>query len=248
MRPVVLRALSFSAALVLVSPVLAQAPGGGGGGRGGFGFGMGQMSEASALLLNPSVQEELKLTDEQKADLHKVREKQQAAFQKARESGDREKGRALMQAAGEEIKKEVDKWKETALKPDQNKRLRQIQLQVMGVRAFADADVQKDLKLTDKQQAEAKEIVDATDKDAREILQGMRDARGNPDKAQEIRKKAEAVRKEGMDKMASLLNDDQKKAWKELTGEKFEIKFEPPQGGGGRRRQGGQAGGGGKAD
>jgi hypothetical protein len=246
MRPVVLRALSISAALVLACPVLAQAPGGGGG-RGGFG--MGQMSEPSALLLNKSVQDELKLTDEQKADLHKVGEKRTAAFQKARDSGDREKGRALMQAASEEINKEVDKWKETALKPDQNKRLRQIQLQVMGVHAFADADVQKELKLTDKQKGEAKEIVDATDKDTREIRQGMRDARDNPEKRQEIIKKVEAVRKEGMDKMASQLTDDQKKTWKELTGEKFEIKFEPPQGGrpGGRQRPG-QAGGGGKAD
>jgi hypothetical protein len=210
---------------------------------------MGQMSEPSSLLLNASVQDELKLTDAQKADLHKVGEKRQAAFEKARESGDRQKGMALIQAANDEIKKEVDKWREASLKPDQSKRLRQIQLQVMGVHAFTDADVQKDLKLTDKQQAEAKEIADSTDKDAREIQQSAREARGNPEKMQEIRKKVEAVRKEGMDKMASQLTDDQKKSWKEMTGEKFEIKFEPPQGGrpGGRPRPG-QAGGGNKVD
>jgi hypothetical protein len=206
------------------------------------------MGDPASLLLNKSVQDELKLTDDQKADLQKVGEKRDAARQKARDSGDREKGMAIMQAANEEIKKEVDKWRETALKPDQNKRLRQIQLQQMGVHAFADSDVQKDLKLTDKQKDEAKEIVDSTDKDAREIFQGMREARNDPEKRQGILKKVDAVRKEGMDKMAGQLTDDQKKAWKELTGEKFEIKMEFPGGGGGRRRQGGQAGGGGKTD
>ena len=37
-----------------------------------------------------------------------------------------------------------------------------------------------------------------------------------------------------MGKIASKLSSDQKKTWKDLTGEKFEVKFERPGGGTGR--------------
>jgi hypothetical protein len=43
--------------------------------------------------------------------------------------------------------------------------------------------------------------------------------------------KMAALRKETMDKVTSVLTEDQKKTWKEMTGQPFEIKFEAPQGG-----------------
>jgi hypothetical protein len=39
--------------------------------------------------------------------------------------------------------------------------------------------------------------------------------------------KMTALRKERLDKALATLTDDQKKTWKELTGEPYEVKFEP---------------------
>jgi Spy/CpxP family protein refolding chaperone len=230
MRSATLRALAAGAAILLAYPALAQFPPGGGG-RGGF------RMDPLFLLLNKSVQDELKLTEDQKTELGKIQDKQRSAMAKAREAGDKEKAREVFQSANEDAKKELEKWKETGLKPDQAKRLKQIQLQDEGARAFTDADVQKELKLTDKQKDEVKEIEEGLGRDMGEILRGGREARGNPEKMAENRKKVEALRKEAMDKVSGLLTDGQKKAWKEMTGEKFEVKREAF-GGGGRRRQG----------
>jgi Spy/CpxP family protein refolding chaperone len=234
MRSAALRALAAGAAILLAYPALAQFQPGGGG-RGGFGRGPG--NDPAMLLLNKSVQDELKLTDAQKADLGKVQEKMTAAFGKARESGDFAKGKEIMQSVGEEVKKDLDKWKEASLKPDQSKRLQQIHLQRAGVEGLTETDVQKELKLSDKQKSEIKDLADSAGKDVQELRSA---ARGDREKMREVGKKAEAVRNEAMDKAAALLTDDQKKAWKELVGEKFEFKPDaPPGGGGGRRRQGG---------
>jgi hypothetical protein len=231
MRSLALRALAAGVAVVLVCPVLAQQPGGRGG-RGGFGGPGG--GNPKLLLLNKSVQDELKLSDDQKADLQKVQEKQMAAMQKARESagGDREKMREAMQAAAEEAGKEIDKAS-SSLKPEQTKRLKQIQLQVAGLRAFTEADVQKELKLTDKQTAEIKDINENLTKDMRDMFSGG--AGGDRAKMME---KMQELRKEALDKAAGLLTDEQKATWKTMVGEKFELKMEGGFGGGGGKGKG----------
>jgi hypothetical protein len=114
------------------------------------------------------------------------------------------------------------------LKPDQLKRLTQIQLQVRGVSAFEDEDVQKELKLTQEQKDDIKTIVEDTRKQAREAFQG---AGRDPTKFAEVRKKVMAVEDEGKDRVSKLLNDDQKKTWEQMKGEKFDtskLEFGPP--------------------
>jgi hypothetical protein len=216
MRVFALRLAAAGLAVLLVYPVLAQQPEGRGG-RGGRGVGAMPM-DAAQLLLNKSVQDELKLTDDQKAALAKVRDKQMEAMQKARDA-DREKRGEIFRAAREETKKEVDKWKEAGLKPEQARRLRQIELQNMHFRAFADADVQKELKMTDKQKDEVKEITEGVNKDVTEL----RNSAQNP---RELFPKIQALQKEATEKVAGLLTEDQKKTWKELVGEPFEVKME----------------------
>jgi hypothetical protein len=174
------------------------------------------------------VQEEIKLTDDQKAEVHKVQEKQTAAFQKLRDAGDREKAFEGMRAIREETKKDLDKWKEASLKPEQAKRLKQIEWQNSnGIQAFTDAEVQKELKFTDKQKDEIKEIHDGLDKDRRELLSG---AQGDRQKMRELQPKVQALQKEAKDKVNGLLTDEQKKTWETMLGEKFEVKNERPQG------------------
>ena len=67
----------------------------------------------------------------------------------------------------------------------------------------------------------------------------------DPSAFQERMKKMAAMRKETLDRVTSVLTDDQKKTWKEMTGASFEIKFDFPPGG---PRGGGRRGGSDKQD
>jgi Spy/CpxP family protein refolding chaperone len=249
MRSLSTKMLAVAVVALLVSPVLAQQRQGGGrqGGRGGFGGFGGFAPQGSMLLLNKGVQDELKLTDEQKAQLTKIQDKQREAFQKLRDTrGDREKAQKIMQEAREEATKAADKVKD-GLKPEQVKRLKQIQVQVgMQTSPLATlniADVQKDLGLNDKQKQELKVLAEDTRKDTQELMQGLREARGDRERSQQIFQKVQALNKEATGKAKAVLTDTQKKTLTELEGAKFDYK--PEFGGFGGGRQGGRRQGGG---
>jgi Spy/CpxP family protein refolding chaperone len=222
-----------------------QRPGGGqpGGGFGGMTRGGG--GGAAMLLANEGVQKELKLTDDQKAKVKEFSENQRAKMREAFGGGqpDREKMQEVFKAAGEASEKFV---KEN-LNPDQQKRIKQIEYQQMGFRAFTNEDVQKTLKLTDDQKEKVKTLGEDMRKDSGEL---MRDMRGGGDAAAEARKKLQAITKDYNAKAMDILTADQKSAWKDMTGEPFEVKFDRgtgaagrPEGGTGgdtnRRRRGG---------
>jgi Spy/CpxP family protein refolding chaperone len=203
--------LTVALAGVLVGLGLAQRPGF----PGGFGGSTG------ALLRNEGVQKELKLSEDQIEKVKKATQEVQEKFK-----GDFEKLKGLDKAEarekfGELFKKigaETDKAVSGILKPEQAKRLRQIQLQQMGSQAFSEEDVVKALKITDDQKEKIKTIREDAGKEMRELFKG-----GNFEEAQ---KKMAALRKETMEKVQAVLSADQKKAWKDLTGEPFEVKFE----------------------
>jgi len=186
----------------------------------GFGFGGGGPAQ---LLNNKSVQTELKMTDEQitKAkDLAKeINDKHKDDFAAARAIEDREERGQKMQALNKTVTEEVMKGLPDVLNPDQVKRFKQITVQTQGVRAFSDETVQKELKLTDDQKDKIKTIND----DMRQEMQSVFSGGGDP---QENRKKMQTLQKETMEKVSAVLTDDQKKTWKEMTGEPFEVKFE----------------------
>jgi Spy/CpxP family protein refolding chaperone len=208
----------------LASPALGQPPfGGRGGGFGGPGM----------LLQNTGVQKELKLTDEQiqkiKDVAQKIQEKHKddfAALAKIDQQERREKFQELFKTIGEETEKGLA----DVLKPEQSKRLKQISLQQRGSQAFNEEDVQKTLKLTDDQKDKIKTLNEDAGKEMREIFQN---AQGN---FREAGEKAGALRKETMEKVMALLTDEQKKAWKDMTGEPFEVRFEGTRGRIGGRR------------
>jgi len=197
---------------LLAAPILAQGPGGGRGGN-----------QEIALLANKGVQDEIKLTDKQKESIAET-------LKKLNESRPKDfKDKEAREKFGEESKKVAAKIKDE-LKSEQKKRLEQISIQVAGTRAFAREEVQAALKLTDKQKDEIKEITTETGKDLAELFKsGGRDK----EKRAENQAKIAKLNKEAMEKISKTLNDNQKKAWKELTGEHFDYK--PEFGGGGRR-------------
>jgi Spy/CpxP family protein refolding chaperone len=191
------------------APALAQPPGGGF--RGGPGF----------LLTNPGVQKELKLTDEQvtkvREALAKVREDHRDDLEKLRDPDlPREDRGKLIQKLNEANTKALA----GVLNADQAKRLQQITLQVQGVQAFNDPEVQKRVKLTDDQKDKLQKIGQGSREKMRELFQESGDM-------QEVMKKMNELRKEVLTKAAGVLTDEQKKTWKEMTGAPFELRFEP---------------------
>jgi hypothetical protein len=171
------------------------------------------------LVANAGVQEELKLNNEQKqkaADFaEKLNEKMMSVFQDA--GGDFTK----MQAEG--IKLNAAGMKDVAgfLNPDQLKRLKQISWQLGGLNALAtDEEVQKELKLTN----EEKDKLTKMANEQREKTVAMFQEGFGP----EMLQKMQAMRKEYGDKAVAALTADHQKAYKDLLGKPFEVKFDGP--------------------
>jgi len=167
-----------------------------------------------AILTNPGVQKELKLTDDQvgklKDALEKVRDNHKDDLPKLREMS-REDRQKLMNA----IRDESDKAIAGVLDAKQLKRFHQIRMQLVGVRSFNDARVEKALKLSDSQKKKLRTIFEDADKKMQELFQG-----GNVEGARE---KFQDIRKQTQEKATGVLTDEQKKSWKELKGQPFEF-------------------------
>jgi len=216
MRRFMVRVLPVLVLVLVVSPLLAQRqPGRFGGG------GLGQ------LLTNKGVQEELKLSDDQKSKLTKGVAEAQEKYGKDMRAAFMDKDQEKVQKLTKEMNSDLHKLAESALKPEQAKRLHQIELQFGlqrgNLEALSSAHVQKELKFTDKQKEMLKETSEMLAKERVEMLKDIRDR----EKFQEAQKKLADKAKGAVEKLAESLSADQKKAWKDLTGEKFEVKLEP---------------------
>lgn len=214
-------------------------PPGGGRGQGGGMFGGG--AGVTQLVTNKSVQEELKVTDEQKEKLTtwsrdagaKLREKMGELFTPG-ERPDPAKTQEIMAKISAEQMDEVGK----VLKDDQTKRLKQIMLQIQGIAAFRTKPVEEALKLTDDQKSTIKEIADAMQAERREAFAGGAGGGGgaggrgrgqvDPAALAEMQKKTAEMNKKYMEKVSAQLKDEQKKAWDDMTGKAFDYKPEAP--------------------
>jgi Spy/CpxP family protein refolding chaperone len=211
--------LAVGLAALLAQSATAQGPGG----RGFFG-GMGMLVQQKA------VQDDLKLDDEQvkkaKDAVDKVREDHKDDVAKLRDQGTSMEERAEIM---KKITTDTEKALKDVLKPEQIKRLNQIQLQVRGVDALNEEEVQKELKLAPEQKDEIKTISDDLRKQRGEVFRSL--GGFDPDKMAEARKKMEAMNTEAMEKINKVLKDDQKKAFDGMKGAKFDtskLQFGPP--------------------
>ena len=218
-------AIAFMAIVVMVSQVaLAQNEqgrrgrgnrGGGAGGPGGFG-GPPSMTRLASI---EKVQDELKLTSEQKDKIKKINDDGRAEMRKEFENGGRPDPEKMRKMRDDQ----ADKMKEV-LNGDQQKRLMGIFVQMMGSGAVMDPAVGKEIDLSDEQKTKLREAM------------GPPPEGGRPGGGESFQ-----ARREKMDKeIASVLTDEQKKKLESLKGDKFELDMSALRGGqgGGDRPRG----------
>jgi Spy/CpxP family protein refolding chaperone len=204
-------ALAFGMVAVLAGPAMAQ---------GGRGMGGGMGGGPVALLTNPGVQKELKLTPEQIEKLTavgaEIREKM-SDVQSQLEGLDRQEQMAKRQELMKPINEEAMKSAKKILKDEQYTRLTQIEIQQRGAMAFTDKEIAKKLSVTEEQTTKIKTLMADMQAEQREIMQSAGDDR------QGAMRKSQELRAETSKKVMALMSDDQKKTWKELTGEPYTV-------------------------
>ena len=215
MRGCVKVAVSVGLVAILAGPALAQQ------GRGGFGGGFGGPIN---LLGNPSVQKELKLDESQVTKAQELSTATREKMMGLRDQLSDLQGQERMtkqQELARPINQEAMKTASSFLKPEQVKRLHEISLQQRGAMAMNDPAVDKKLGVTDEQAAKVKSILADQQSEMQEIRQSAGDDR------QAAMQKIQALQKETSVKVMALMTEDQKKTWKELTGEPFEVVQQP---------------------
>jgi hypothetical protein len=167
------------------------------------------------LLMQESVRQELKLSDEQAKQADELSTSVRDKMEYIARNRDANERRTKIQ----ELMNETDKSIATILKPDQTKRLKQVRYQLAGLQAFNFLEVAQELKITDEQKKDIQGINQETATAIRELNQGG----GLAD--QETIKKFQEIRKGAVEKVVKLFNDEQKKTWKEMLGEPFKGKI-----------------------
>jgi Spy/CpxP family protein refolding chaperone len=202
--------------LLLSGTALAQQPPGGGGFGGGGGL-------VNSIARSKPLQDELKVDAGQleklTAALTKAREDSRELLQKliARDTSTEERTEI-----GKKLRELNEKAVADALKPEQVKRMRQLEHQQAGLNFFIRSEAAKPLNLTDEQKEKITAVSRELATDRREV-QGAagRGGFGRPVDP-EIQKKLDSLQKEAMANAVKVLTDEQKTAYKDLTGEPFE--------------------------
>jgi hypothetical protein len=157
------------------------------------------------LLSDKGVQEDLKLSAEQVKKVGELNEKQKEVLKGV--------GRDRL-AKAREFNDTVKKTLES-FKPEQTRRLDQLQLQQRGPNAFFDPRVRQGLNLTAEQQAQVRQAIQDS---AQKRAQLIRAAQGN---REEVMKKTQELNRVTVEEIVKSLTDEQKTRWKDLAGEPY---------------------------
>jgi hypothetical protein len=175
------------------------------------------------LVFRDKVQEELKLSDEQKKKLEKrLQDTVQDAMPFFQELNDKkpEEREKEHHAYQQKAQEKLAAFLEGLLKDEQLKRLRQLELQQQGPFALvARPDLGKELQITDEQRKQFMAVVQELQKKIEPLMKEAQSG-GNP---QEIMPKIMKIRNEHGDRIEAILSDAQKKQWKELRGKPLDL-------------------------
>jgi len=185
-------------------------------------------SSLIGLLGIEQVQKELKLSDEQTAKVREVAEalgtKMREQYAALREIEDREQQRAKMDELRDEFDAKAREELRDVLEREQMMRLYQIRMQVRPVMESLDNQyVARRLNLTDEQKTKLAEVGKGVQAKMSELYGKMREA--NEQQRSEIFQQFRTIRTEGDEKALGVLTDEQKKAFEEMKGAKFELEM-----------------------
>jgi hypothetical protein len=174
------------------------------------------------LVFRARVQEELKLSEEQKQKLEKrLQDTVLETMRFFEKLGDRkaEEREQELHAYVQKAQENLTAFLQGLLQEEQLKRLRQVMLQREGLLALGDPEVRKELAITDKQRQQFFEVVQDMQKKIGPLL---REAQlgGKPE---EIQPRVMKIRAEHEGRIEALLNEAQKKQWKEILGKPLDL-------------------------
>jgi hypothetical protein len=162
------------------------------------------------LVFRDKVQEELKLSDEQKKKLEKrLQDTVQDTMQFFQKLGDKkpEERQKEHHAYVEKAQEKLTAFLKETLKEEQLKRLQQLERQQEGLFALGHPEIMKELEITDKQRQQFGEVVQEMQKKIEPLMKEAQKG-GKPE---EIGPKVMKIRKEHEDRIEAILNDAQKK-------------------------------------
>jgi serine/threonine protein kinase len=167
------------------------------------------------LLEQPSVQEELKLSEEQTRQVARLAARRRAAFWNSPDQS-LERWRAKFEELAAQEKAVLE-----GLSPEQARRLKQIAWQEGGASAFGDPELLEALQLTEEQGERIRAIRDEARRAAWVFPRP-----GGP-RPEDWKKAADSWRT-ARDQALAVLTADQEARWKELTGEPFKGEIRLP--------------------
>ncbi len=175
-------------------------------------------------MFREAVQEELKLTAEQKEKVEEQLREQLPELMEFFQSLDGVKGEERekkLQAFRQKAQEKLTSVLKATLKEDQSKRLHQLALQQEGafVLLHGGPKIAKDLKITDEQRKQFMAVVQDMQKKIAPLIKEAQSG-GNHE---EIRPKAMKIRKEHEGQIEALLTEAQKKQWKEMLGKPLNL-------------------------
>ena len=180
--------------------------------------------QGSFLVFREKVQDDLKLTSEQKEKLEEHLQERlpdTMQFLQKLDGLKNEEREKEINAYRPKAQEKLAAFLKTTLKDEQLKRLRQLELQRDGtlVLVHGDGQIAKNLKVTDEQRKEFMGVVMDLQK---KIAPLIKEAQSGGD-AQEIWPKIMKIRREHESKIEALLTDSQKKQWKEMLGKPLKL-------------------------
>ena len=175
------------------------------------------------LVYRDKVQEELKLSDEQKQKLFEkfpeFVQETMGVFEKIKDLKPQEKEKQ-MQEHRKKCDEKLSGILKDVLQGKQRDRLLQLQLQQAGAFALlGENEAFKKLKITDEQRKQFMGVVQDMQKKIEPLIKEAQSG-GN---SEEIWPKVRKIRKDHQDQIEAILSDAQKKQWKEMLGKPFDL-------------------------
>jgi len=171
--------------------------------------------DSSFVVFRDKVQEELKLTQEQKEKLEEVLPDAMQFFERIKGLKPEEQEKELRAYRPKAHERLAGVLQET-LNEGQRVRLRQIELQRDQL---FEGEIWKELQITDEQQKQFMALIQQTQKKIKALMEEIQQG-GNP---VEIQPKVLKSRADLEGQLEALLTDAQKKQWKEMLGKPMDL-------------------------